>query len=204
MNVPNHKKVTNAVPKNKKSWIAAVKQFLDLKKIIRREFARMYFSQSRDKRKGFFSDYCLQPKNGRTRFSKCHMTNGHVILGNSAHKSPPKGRQLGFVPQHYIHIWSIFLKLFCRLNKRKFMSGSRTVITGFTGASIYATWLEYVRWMLRKKINVSFIVHFSLDKYSILFNTPRKYVYVCVCECVRVHVCLEERYALYIYIYIYI
>ena len=94
INVPNPKKVTNAVPTNKKCWIAAVKHLgiSDEGKITRREFARMCFSMSGDERKGFLSDRFLLPKRSKTRFWKSHMTNGH---------KSPKGRQLLIVPQQY-------------------------------------------------------------------------------------------------------
>ena len=35
----------------------------------------------------------------RTRFSNCHMTNGHMIVGSSAHESPERGT-ITFGSQH--------------------------------------------------------------------------------------------------------
>ena len=56
-------------------------------KILRREFACTCFSKSGDERKGFLSDWCLLPKRDRSSLWNCHMTNSHMVVRSSAHKS---------------------------------------------------------------------------------------------------------------------
>ena len=53
MNIPNYKKLINAVPKNKKSGNAAVEhlRFPGVGKILTRQFARTCFLLSGDQRK---------------------------------------------------------------------------------------------------------------------------------------------------------
>ena len=50
INVPTHKKVTNAVQKNKKCCITVVKHLqFPVGKILRREFARTCFSETKER-----------------------------------------------------------------------------------------------------------------------------------------------------------